>query len=397
VIVDDSAYRGFACPQVGMESAFLECLVVEHARQSVQAFIEHHGAQMERCSKGLVPVLSDWLARDATFETAWNLAFGELHAALLSAEQDEIERSGAAVALRLHAAGVEGEWQLQLKNPARFCFDRWLLPLSGSIQVSATPNTVSVRTRVGCVWQGTTFQLGASGWKTTSAVAFPALVYRDILWTILNAESLSVSLKPRLFSTGIPQFTRKSVDDELKLLLGASCDAMSLIDMYADIYLPWVGRVIKILIPLPETPGMLNSASCNFAPGAITISNQPDRSAIAEMLVHEATHQYLYILKRLGPIDDGTDKALYFSPFRNMGRPILFIVFAYHAFGNVLLFYRMARSRGLPDNETGLDLDRKILQLEQQLGELEKALKSTKALTQLGRALWEPLHERLHE
>jgi HEXXH motif-containing protein len=70
---------------------------------------------------------------------------------------------------------------------------------------------------------------------------------------------------------------------------------------------------------------------------------------------------------------------------------------AYHAFGNVLLFYRMARARALPADQDGLDIAKRMKQLEQQLETLEKALQTTTALTPLGRALWEPLYERIHD
>jgi HEXXH motif-containing protein len=79
-----------------------------------------------------------------------------------------------------------------------------------------------------------------------------------------------------------------------------------------------------------------------------------------------------------------------------MGRPILYIVFAYHAFGNVLLFYRMASTRGLTINEPGVDIDLQMESLENQLRQLEEALQTTKALTAIGKGLWEPLYELIH-
>ena len=158
----------------------------------------------------------------------------------------------------------------------------------------------------------------------------------------------------------------------------------------------WIGYVLRDLIPLPDRSGMHNSGSEYLLPGVICVSNQNDPWALAEMLVHEATHQYLYILNRLGPLDDGTDQTLYFSPIRNMGRPIHFIVVAYHAFGNVLLFYRTVRDAISADREAGARIHRRVEELDPQLAGLEHALQTTKALTPLGRALWEPLYEEVH-
>jgi HEXXH motif-containing protein len=80
-----------------------------------------------------------------------------------------------------------------------------------------------------------------------------------------------------------------------------------------------------------------------------------------------------------------------------MGRPILYIVFAYHAFANVLLFYRMLRAAGVTQAASGVDLDLQIKTLEQQLLTIEEALRSTRALTAIGRALWLPLAREIRK
>ena len=114
--------------------------------------------------------------------------------------------------------------------------------------------------------------------------------------------------------------------------------------------------------------------------------------ALAEMLVHEATHQYMYILCRLGDIDDGSDPKLYYSPVRRMERPLWAIVLAYHAFANVLLLYRLCRQSGIEDDGY---CSRHEALLVPQLRELERVLTQTNALTEIGRGLVEPLSERI--
>lgn len=397
MIAEDLAYCGFACPQVGLDKPFLEHLIVEHARQIVEAFVELRGTQLERHGGGCVAsTLVGWLPRAATFDTVWDLSFGELYASLFSENEEDSVRAAAAVTLRLNEFGNEGDWQLQLPNSTRFCFDRWLLPPSDSIQVSAAAKTVSIRTRSADVWQQSTFQRTADGWNTVNAQALPSLTFQGTRLTVLTGESLSRASQDRLLSAEAYGVSHKSVDTETELLVHTSKAALELIAEFADIYVPWVNQVVRNLVPLPERPGTQNSASGNFSPGVIAVSNQQSRCVLAEMLVHEATHHYLYMLKRLGPIDDGSDETLYFSPFRNMGRPILYIVFAYHAFGNLLLFFRMLRERGLPADEPGSNIDEQIQKLEPQLKTLEAALQTTTALTPLGRALWEPLYERIH-
>ena len=95
-------------------------------------------------------------------------------------------------------------------------------------------------------------------------------------------------------------------------------------------------------------------------------------------------------------MDDGKDDTLYFSPFRNTGRPIYNILITYHAFANVVLFYRTALAHGLSADETSaLAVQERVKELEEKLQPLEQALQATTSLTPLGLALWEPLRGQL--
>ena len=139
MIAEGLDYRGFACPQGELDKDLLEACVVEHGRQTVDAFIARYDDRLERYASGLAPVLLGWLQGDDTYETVWNPAFGAMRAALLSPDAQDVERSAGALGLRLHECGYPGQWELQLDTPVRFRFDRWLLPRSNALRVSATP------------------------------------------------------------------------------------------------------------------------------------------------------------------------------------------------------------------------------------------------------------------
>lgn len=57
---------------------------------------------------------------------------------------------------------------------------------------------------------------------------------------------------------------------------------------------------------------------------------------IAGTLVPESSHQYFYLLEKIGAIDDGSDQQLYYSPATRVDRPISRLPMAFHAFVNVL-------------------------------------------------------------
>jgi HEXXH motif-containing protein len=115
--------------------------------------------------------------------------------------------------------------------------------------------------------------------------------------------------------------------------------------------------------------------------------------ALAEMLIHEATHQYYHLLTRVAPVHDGSDDNLYYSPVKRRGRPLPFILLAYHAFGNVLLFTRACIQAGVPDPQQYLRKNE--AELVPQLQQLEEGLRQTRALTPAGLALWRGLADRI--
>jgi HEXXH motif-containing protein len=249
-------------------------------------------------------------------------------------------------------------------------------------------------------WRKTTFQRSENGWETNNgAEALMVLTRPGIRWTILTAESLAAS-STALLQTEVLGYGDADVDTQPELLLHTCDAAVSLIAEFADIYLPWVSNVIRDLVPLRARPGIFSSGSIDLSPGVVCVSNSVSNHenpwALAEVLVHEATHQYLYIARRLGRMDDGKDDTLYFSPFRNTGRPIYNILITYHAFANVVLFYRTALAHGQSaDGTSALVVQERVKELEQTLQPLEQALQSTRSLTPLGLALWEPLRGQL--
>jgi HEXXH motif-containing protein len=168
--------------------------------------------------------------------------------------------------------------------------------------------------------------------------------------------------------------------------------AYALIARYADMYTAWIERGIRTLVPVEAPPGKMISSSFEHLPTVVAISHASPAITLAEMLVHEASHQHFFMLTQLGPVDDGTDTELYYSPLRSTHRPIDRILFAYHAMANVLLFYRSCRRRGFVD----VDFCRSQEQsTEEWVTELRRPLQTTRALTPLGRALFEPLAERV--
>jgi HEXXH motif-containing protein len=171
------------------------------------------------------------------------------------------------------------------------------------------------------------------------------------------------------------------------------CDgAVAILRLYAPVYMRWVRGVVRSIVPLDAKLSGIIAGSAFAKPGVVQVAFPVGTVLLAETLVHEASHHYLHIVRRLGPFHDGSDQTLYYSPIRKQGRPIDMILVAYHAMVNVLFFYRLCRASGLSD---GGYIKRHEAKLVPQIAQLEAPLRRTRALTPLGKALWEPLAERL--
>lgn len=391
---DDGLYRGFGCPDGQLDEPFLDLVVVEHARELIRWVL----ADDRTLPRPLQAVLNQVLDRACPFDAVWNLAFGGFLASLSAHRGSGAQRSAAALALRLHEYDFRGDWQVESDAFFHYTFDRWLLPRSSMLHVSAEPHGVSITLKSEVGGRVThRFVRAGDAWKSDDApMELPLVQGEGVRWPLVPAECIPTVMGEKLlrdeaFSAFDGQAGAACAE------LGAQCTAaLRLIDEGAPSYSPWITRLVRSLVPLRITRGMQNSTTAFLAPGVIALSAQRDPVMMAETLVHEATHQYLYVLSRLGSIDDGTDTALYFSPFKNTGRPLRYIVLTYHAFGNVLLFDRMLRDGGRLHDEPRLGVDGRIEALEDKLRVLEKTLHASRTLTPIGKALWEPLFERLH-
>jgi HEXXH motif-containing protein len=110
------------------------------------------------------------------------------------------------------------------------------------------------------------------------------------------------------------------------------------------------------------------------------------------MFVHEASHQYFHIIRRVDTVHDHSDTRLYYSPVKGEGRPIDAILLAFHAFANVVLFYRLCIDGGLDDDGyCKRNADRHLSELKSMLSYLQ----SSNALTEVGTLLWKPLAAKI--
>jgi HEXXH motif-containing protein len=231
------------------------------------------------------------------------------------------------------------------------------------------------------------FYGGPGRWATSyDLIAYPEVAMDRRSLTFLPDEPHHAPESSFLCPDVIP----RSSWDELPSQYAAAFEIMR---SGAPEYIRWVDNAVPFVIPLRAHGAQITSGSSKADPGSCHISSASNPIALAEMLIHEATHQYYHLLTRVAAVHDGTDKYLYYSPVKRRGRPVPYILLAYHAFANVLLFTRACVDAGIDDPNHYLGANE--AELVPQLAQLDDALSRTTSLTTAGRALWRPLADRI--
>lgn len=380
----EATYRGFACPQEGLHEEFFTLLANQINGQLARLFIERHGAQLRLRGHGLVEVLDRWIAGAAVAGIVADPAFGEVFRAVQSADPGDVAPPAAAIALQLGCAGLPGRWNVALGGAVRLRWGDWLLPPADHIDVSCDGATAHIRTRLAQTEREARLAWTHAGWQGQGAERLPRFGVPDRSITLLPRSALMLA--------EFDDLTAAAVETIEPGMVAIFQEAAELLRAHAPIYVDWVRRAVRHVFLIRPKQKDLESGSIEHYFGFIGVSAYPRPAAVAELLVHEASHQYFNLLCRLDPFDDGTDSTLYYSPAVRRERPLSRIGVAYHAFANILLFYRLCLESGIAD---GGYCAHHYAKLVPDVEQLEQPLRGNPALTAAGRALCQPLIERL--
>jgi HEXXH motif-containing protein len=377
VIDFTEAYRGFASPDEALSEPFLEAVTVVHAREVMRRFLDRFESRLRARGEALVPALERWLSEPATFDDVWDPAFGRLRLCLEDAASANIVHAAADAALRIAERGGSAEWEVRFAQPTRRLLGRLVLPSASRIAVSARSRKIELR---------------ISRDRRTTTRTLPRTIPLD--GGVAECETLASTDVEGMRLHILRAEAWDPVEDVVPhpdpdSIVPALEQTLRLILRHSPLYFDWIRRVVRRILPLEDDPKVMTSSTAAWRPGVLYSANRPDPAALAEMLIHEGSHQYMYVLRRLGPLDDGSDSNLYQSPLSGKLRPLGVVVLAYHAVANLTLFYRScppgSRLRPRQTERT----------LAETLAAYEDILVRSHAVTRIGQALWQPLYDRL--
>jgi hypothetical protein len=371
-------FEPFSKPGVPAAREALDVIWPTFAEEATRLFLEGHRKRFDEAA----PSLAEWLRSrigDLSLDDSWHPITG------LLARPPELTKRPVALAttLALHLVSrtADGEWTAEIEPDAP-------LRLHNLI---ARPERVAVRGGDGAAEVtvsdgngGASLRLADDPWAPLDATG------------ALRSAGLYLSRPIRLLVTsgavpGDSFFVEEADPFDVGALASFAGDVRAGLDFVAELgpeWLDWIETAVTVVVPCHAPADMLRSGSSNTQPGLVRLTAGRPPSTTAEMLVHEASHQYLHAALRVAPVDDGSDPNLYFSPVKQQPRPIDKILTAYHAFANVELFYAKALENGWQPDDREADA---VARVTEELDVLEAPLRETGALTTAGRGLVEPL------
>lgn len=331
-----------------------------------------------------VPELEAWLRSGRTYDRDDALRLDPVFSiarCVLLAGRDPV---GIGAELALMMAPPEGTaCTVRLATPVRLRWGTTILPATTTLALCRAEGRTRLGLSDGSLWIRPTpgdRAIALAGGAGATELLGAAAGFGTI--AIINQD-----VGPGVLTGG--------VDRDIAPALGGSaiivCGALDRLGALAPAYLDWVGAVVSIVLLTRGDGDSLNSGSNPGWGGAVRIGAHPCWEALAEMLVHEASHQYLYLLDMLGIplVEEGATEA--FSPLKGMPRPMAKLLLGYHAFANIALMYRSVLA-GAGGSRFGAASLARVLR---DLDALREPLAAPGVLTPLGTTLFRRLEQSL--
>jgi len=374
-----SGVRGLSSPREDLDEDFFSRLTYEYAVSLLSLSIERYPRLLTRGPSSALSMLTSPAAFDGA--PLWCPELARCLDSLKSDAANGAARGVGQALLNLSSGGVPGAWAMQLERPSTFHWDRFLLPAADAVEVRSDGREAEVTVRAAGAEQPVTLRRAGgarAGWHGPTLETLAHLPTSGAPVLLLAGPHL------RLFELPTPD---SSVPDEIApahVESIASC--LTLLRERFPRYSLWVERVLRYLCPVESPQNSMQSGSFEGYFGFAFVTARPDPLKVAEMLIHECSHQYFALLTRLSALTDD-DGRLYYSPFVRRERPADRLLLAYHAFANVESFYRDCARAGVSVRRC----EDAIEQLRPDLDCVERTLVSDVRFTPEGRCVMDTL------
>lgn len=303
----------------------------------------------------------------------------------------------------LHALRIAGNWIATLEQPVRVSMGGHLFDLQGDVSIDAAPDRIRVRALrlepLTFAWSGTAWTLSGEAphalWRYAAPAFFAYAGFENSYvqtWEIPPAAAPSMDLRltwpqqPASCGTlGLGPAVAAQMDDVFGLL-----------DQIGPTYVPWCQPVLRGIAACPSfDPEMRSSASYSEHAGIVSAAFPLSTPHLAEILVHELSHQYYLMLNVAMPLlRKEASKTLHYSSLKNRQRPLDMLFFAYHATSNMALFWHDVLAASTPHTALAAEeLARQVAHTES----LDANIAASGGLSEAGQAMFEGQRTLLRE
>lgn len=326
--------------------------------------------------------LNELLYRRAEYLQRCGGWWPEFGVALERAARNERFSAAVQLAIMFQANGVGGTWQVDLPEPQWFLAGAELIRVQGSVTAGVEGSRCFLRFRQGSRLTERWFAERISGDERDRAGEAPC----SRTLPLLDPRGVTQSEWP------LQDIPLRPVIDPSPVA-GTTAAALELLERFAPEYASWVRRCIKVLMPVSVGENLAYSGSALERPGLVVVSFPTRPELLAEALVHEASHQHLYLGARFVSYCQQTSEAMYYSPIRQTERPLWAVLTAYHAVGNIVLYY--ARLLGNNVDPDGM-CSRRFEYWTGMASEYDSGFERTEMpLTAAGRGIWMDLQAKV--
>jgi hypothetical protein len=384
-------FSGFSSPQIPVDGHVLDEIIVAYGDEYLRRFLLEFQPELEQTASGSGKLFREWLEGSVTPEAVWHISFGEITKLVRRDTFDCVPERVVGLILRLVETGHPFIISANLDRPIRLRLQNWLLPPAFQIYIATDGRSCELRLVNQDKTQIEAFDKIEGAWNLRSGDSVPldSLMVKSSQVVVLHDDATS-----GFESGGFGAVERQGSEGWAKASLGK---AVALLEVASPNYSAWVARVVRHIVPLKPAGWIIGSGSDPSQPGVVFSTPLLSSALAGEILVHEASHQYMHILTRLGRVDNGDDTPRYYSPVKKTMRPLWGIVAAFHAFGNVACFYKDILSSTHSSAADRAYCADQTQMLMPQLKELMASLENNASLSDVGRALVEPLFSTVHD
>ena len=364
------------------EQFFSQC-AHEYSLSLISMLVDRFGSACAPDIGYLSAILEHPIASE--FDPYWCPQLGLCLVALKSNKLPAAQRGLSQIAINLLSSGIPGKWGSYFVEPSRFHFDNYMLPTALYLEIDSDGTRVRINVQGPDSRQDLCFNAIRNGhiqWQPTEekpgveAIPYMKIGHnRALLLSGPHCKDLGL---PDPVLTGVPE-----VNESQKRHFS---DSLALMYKHFPSWNSWFDRVVRVLSVGQKAPEGIHSGTTEGYFGLISISDSEDMLKIAESFIHEASHQYFFLLSRLVALT-GDDGKLFYSPFTKSNRPADRLLLAYHAFTNVEIFYLECVKAGIDGGRCGPVL----AQLKKELGYVQRVLSSEIDMTPVGQCIYDSL------